>query len=190
MSKGKLGMTSGNLIDIFSPHPDQFTFDDIYRGLARESRYGGQVVDDPSKMYSVGQHSVLAADWTMRTIGSATLAMILLFHDASEGLGYKDIPTFLKAELPAYKLFEEKIMRQVWDKINIEPTEDQIEAMHKIDKMMLQAELRQFRGVKNFHPPLEHLFDNFYIWDIGETYEKFGKMHRVLSTRLPTADAA
>jgi hypothetical protein len=178
MIEGRLGLISGGHIDLLDPHPDQFTDDDIALGLARESRYGGQVLDDKALMYSVCQHSVYGCWRAMEVTGNDVIAgLVLLLHDASEGLGMKDIPSPLKMVLPEYKAIEAKVMDAVWQKYGIH-FPDYEDFMHRIDKEILHMELHTFRGHGD-GPGLDH-FDAHYIWSTNESAAAFTLMLNVL----------
>lgn len=188
MTRGIIRLESGLLLNLLDPKPDQFTENDIALGLARESRYGGQVLDDPSLMYSVGQHSVYGC-WKAldETDNDHTAGLVLLLHDASEGIGMKDLPSPFKMILPDYKKIENKLMDAVWKKFNIEFSYYE-DLMHRIDKEILHMELHTFRGIGE-GPGLDY-FDSHYIWSTEESYSVFNLMLNVLAHQIRQENAA
>lgn len=94
---------SGRYIDYADPRPDQFTYQDISQGLARECRFNGQTREH----YSVAQHSVLVS-----LVVPKEYALEALVHDGSEAF-MRDISTPLKVLLPDYKRIEERVQGAV-----------------------------------------------------------------------------
>jgi uncharacterized protein len=83
-----------------SPKPDDFCITDIARGLAVAPRWGGH-----SKWrYPVAAHSMYVA-----LMLPVEYKLEGLMHDASEAY-FCDLPSPFKAELPEYKVIENKIM--------------------------------------------------------------------------------
>lgn len=103
-----LATSTGNMWSILEPDKSDVHLIDIVVGLARTCRYGGQIRED-ADFYSVAEHCTLMVKWML---ANAMLhfredALKVLLHDASEAfLG--DIPTPLKALIPAYKVIEDR----------------------------------------------------------------------------------
>lgn len=92
------------------PRPEEISIIDIAAGLARECRFAGHCL----RFYTVAEHSVLmyrAAKASRRHEGRVLRAVLL--HDASEGLGLRDIPRPIKRDLGRYKEIEAGVMRAV-----------------------------------------------------------------------------
>lgn len=97
---------SGNYIRTFmnhrffldSPEDSVIDIDDIAHALANQCRWSGHT----TMFYSVAQHSVLAAQNV-----EAGWEFEALMHDAAEAY-FVDLPTPLKALLPAYKEMQKK----------------------------------------------------------------------------------
>lgn len=99
------------------PRADEIHLLDVAAGLANECRFGGQC----QIFYSVAEHSVLIAMYAIKEMGvSARDARALLFHDASEGLGLKDIPRPVKVFLPGYKEIEHRVMLAVAERFRFD----------------------------------------------------------------------
>ena len=188
MNNGIVGMLSGGHIDFLNPQPEQFTEFDIAYGLCRESRYGGQVLDDAALMYSVCQHSVYGC-WRALEIteNDPVAGLVLLLHDASEAIGMKDLPSPLKAILPEYKAIETKVMAAVWRKFNINIS-DYEELMHRVDREVLNMELFTFREIGE-GPGLDH-FKGYTIWTTKQSFDFFNVMLAVLTRERELRDAA
>lgn len=183
-----LGMQSGSLLDINDPKPDQFTLQDIYVGLSREPRYGGQVATAAAlsnRTYTVAQHSVLAAQKCREETGDLSACMAVLMHDAPEGLGLKDIPRPLKLLLPEYKIIEERLMDVIDEKFDIGYRFHE-EVVKHYDDMMLWAELKTFRDYGD-GPDLYDLFPDFKIWSTSGNMVRFFNTFMQLRSELDCA---
>ncbi len=77
-------MLSGRRLDLLDPSPMDIEIEDIPHGLARVARWNGQTRGDHA--FSVAQHSVLVAAFTVEIWPDATPADLLgaLLHDAPE----------------------------------------------------------------------------------------------------------
>ena len=188
MNNGIVGMVSGGHIDLLNPQPEQFTELDIAYGLCRESRYGGQVLNDAALMYSVCQHSVYGC-WRALAVteNDPVAGLVLLLHDASEGVGMKDLPSPFKVIMPEYKAIEAKVMDAVWRKFNINIS-DYEELLHRVDREILNMELFTFRGIGE-GPGLEH-FPEHIIWTTKQSFDFFNLMLAVLTGERKLRDAA
>lgn len=103
-----LATATGGFWSIESPHPADVDASSIFVGLARVCRYAGQI-DPDREFYSVAEHSVLMTQWAIDK-GIVTYredALAILLHDAAESF-FGDMPTPLKALLPAYKEIEDR----------------------------------------------------------------------------------
>ena len=128
---GWLQLQSGRRFWPLDPRPGDFTIEDIAHGCAHESRYGGQT----PRFYGVAQHSVLVSERAEQLAHAglcadgkcrcAQVALWGLLHDASEGLGLKDIPAPLKQSLPDYLAVERRVMQAVCEKFRLAPEEPQ-----------------------------------------------------------------
>jgi hypothetical protein len=100
---------SGTSLRLLTPEPESIAIEDVALGLAREPRFSGQT-DPLFDPYSVAQHAVLVAyacPPEHRLWG--------LLHDATEGIGFKDVPRPFKRTraMRGYRLVEERAMRAV-----------------------------------------------------------------------------
>jgi len=82
-------LSSGRIVDILNPHPNDIDFADIVNGLARVQRFGGQI---NAEHYSVAEHSVLVS-----RLCAPRNALLGLMHDASEAF-VGDVVTPLKRQ--------------------------------------------------------------------------------------------
>lgn len=104
---------SGRQFWPLDPRADEIHLIDIAAGLANDCRFGGHC----RAFYSVAEHSV----WMTRYLKSfwrvsPHILLAALLHDASEGLGLRDIPRPIKQSIPGYKAIEAGVMRVVADK--------------------------------------------------------------------------
>lgn len=100
---------SGGQFWPLDPRPSEIFLLDIAAGLAKECRYGGQCL----RFYTVAEHSCLMDREAKRLGYSVRERRAVLFHDASEGMGLRDIPRPIKGELTNYREIEDRIMRTV-----------------------------------------------------------------------------
>lgn len=101
---------SGRQFWPLDPRASEIHLVDIAAALSRECRYGGHCL----RFYSVAEHCVLMVRAARNDGGWGNAALsTLLLHDASEGLGLRDIPRPLKADLVNYKAIEADIMDAV-----------------------------------------------------------------------------
>lgn len=91
------------------PRAAEIFLEDIAAGLSNECRYGGHCL----RFYSVAEHSVLMTLHALANGYSRREARAVLFHDASEGLGLKDIPRPVKIHFDGYKPIEHAVMVEV-----------------------------------------------------------------------------
>lgn len=129
---------------------------DIAWGLANKCRYSGQTGE---KYYSVAEHSVLTA-YLVVEMGYPEFAMEALLHDAAEAY-MADIPSPLKQYFPEWNVMEDRILRHVFNKYNLDfPLPN---AVKKADYAMLAKER-------------QHLFPKGPAWSgVPEIDEKMSK---------------
>lgn len=120
------------------PKPEEISIIDIAAGLARECRFGGASL----RFYSVAEHSV----WMYREARGARHlpardCRAVLLHDASEGLGLRDIPRPIKRDFANYHAIEDAVMRAVAARFDFDwPMES---GLKSIDEAIGRAELEQ-----------------------------------------------
>ena len=94
---------SGPYINVFEPTLDMLCIEDITHAEAAIPRFAGHL----NKHYSVGQHSIMAAQ-----LVSSKNRKAALLHDATEAY-MLDMPTPIKNQLPDYKIAEDRLMRVI-----------------------------------------------------------------------------
>lgn len=108
---------TGGMFWPLDPRASEICLLDVAAGISKECRYGGQ----SQIFYSVAEHSVLITEYAIRNLNvSDREARALLFHDASEGLGLKDIPRPVKVFLPGYKEIERGVMHAVAERFDFD----------------------------------------------------------------------
>lgn len=103
-----VGAYLGSKIDLDDPRPEQFTLEEIARGLASMPRFAGQT----EHHYSVAQHSLLVEKMVCAESYVVALQRAALLHDASEAY-MGDVPTPVKQRCPEYLAIEDRVMRAV-----------------------------------------------------------------------------
>jgi hypothetical protein len=91
------------------PRAAEINVIDVAAGLAKECRYGGQCL----RFFSVAEHSELMRRAAVELGASPRMQRAVLFHDASEGLGLRDIPRPIKSSIGNYKDIEARVMAAV-----------------------------------------------------------------------------
>jgi len=126
--KGCIRTNSGLFINVFDPRPEMLCIEDIAHGTAFQPRFAGHL----ERHYSVAQHSILAAE-----MASDKNKLAALLHDASEAF-MLDMPTPIKAMLPDYKIYENKLMEVIALKFGFQfPFDPEIKV---IDKALVRME--------------------------------------------------
>jgi len=124
------------------PRADEIDIIDIAAGLSRECRFAGHCL----RFYSVAEHSALMYRAAKaRGVERRTLRAVLL-HDASEGLGLRDIPRPIKRDLANYKTIEAAVMAAVAMRFDFAWPLDAV--VKQLDEAIGQAEEAQ-----NMAPP-------------------------------------
>lgn len=119
---------SGKYIDVFDPTPDMICIEDIAHSLSNMPRFGGHL----PYFYSVAQHSLWCAQEA-----SEPNKLAALLHDTTEAY-ILDFPSPIKKEFPEYKKMEDKLMKVIAAKFNIQyPFHPEIK---EIDKKALHFE--------------------------------------------------
>lgn len=179
-----LTLANGRGIDLLNPRPEDIDWTVIAEHLAKENRYNGAT---PGIAYSVGQHSVEAADAALHETGDRLLAGYLLCHDCHEHT-LKDDTTPKKRALA--ELAEEEFgilapqildaFARLTDRHDVAihaaaglpwpPTEEYLAAIKHWDLRMFVTEWRDFmRGIEhpNWEPyrDIDPLPQRLTCWD-------------------------
>ena len=112
---GFLGTLSGTNLHFMNPHEDEICLDDIANALSKNCRYAGQI----NRFYSVAEHSVLMARYFIDK-GEFQKAFTALMHDATEAY-LVDVPRPIKPHLIGYIEMEERLMKVIFEKFNVQP---------------------------------------------------------------------
>lgn len=102
---------TGAYIDVFDPHPDTISIQDIAEGLANVTRFSGQ-----AGFYSVAQHSIEVMK--LVEFDSPKDALAALLHDAAEAY-VQDLASPIKHNLPEYVLMEQNLMVHILAKFGV-----------------------------------------------------------------------
>lgn len=104
----RLALSSGGLLSILDPRPDQIRLADLATGLSNTCRYGGQL--KRGLFLSVAEHSCLMTQKAVDSGAARSMedAMKVLLHDASEAY-IGDLPTPLKRLLPDFGRIEKRL---------------------------------------------------------------------------------
>ncbi len=112
MSANFIRTVTGHQIDFLEPDPAQITVEDIAHNLAMQCRFVGGV----KRFYSVAEHS-LNVSALCEARGEDPLWG--LFHDAAEAY-IGDVSSPLKAMLPDYKKIENRLMKVIAARFNLD----------------------------------------------------------------------
>lgn len=141
------------------PRPEEIHLIDIAAALAKECRFGGHCL----RFYSVAEHSVLMYREAKAQEQRPEDLRAVLLHDASEGLGLRDMPRPIKSDLANYKAVEAGVMQAVARRFDFAwPMSPVVKAL---DEAIGLAEQQQ-----NMAPPPAAWFDG---------------VHEVFAARVP-----
>lgn len=129
---------TGLHFDVENPRMEDIDIMDITVALSREARYNGHT--KPDQFYSVAQHSVMCCDIVPREY-----QLWALLHDAAEAY-VKDLTWTVKRLFPEYKVLENKIMRVIALKFDLEGPMPAV--VKRADLIVLATERRDLLGVK------------------------------------------
>lgn len=121
--------STGLLIDVANPKPQDINIYDIANGLARTCRYSGQI----DSFYSVAQHSLAVAHLVPREH-----ALCALLHDATEAY-LADLPSPVKMLLPDYQELEKKWWHTIAEAFDLPPIMPT--CVREADHLVLRAEM-------------------------------------------------
>jgi uncharacterized protein len=147
---------SGGYIYPLDSRPEEINRIDIAAGLSKECRFASHCL----LFYTVAEHSVHCFREARRRGCDLRTQRTALMHDATEGLGLRDLPRPIKAFLPEYKIYENNMMRVLAKKYDFEFPLPEI--VKVIDNGMLIDE-----AVQNMAPPP-------MAWDKWETHHRLG----------------
>lgn len=123
---------TGKYVDVLNPDPDTIDIVDIAHALSHMCRFAGHT----PVFYSVAQHSTECVELYDGELTN-TEKLTILLHDASEAY-LLDMPRPIKRHLKDYKALEEKMMKVIATKFNLEyPFPSYVKA---IDNLMLEYE--------------------------------------------------
>ena len=99
------------------PRPEDFCISDLANGMAMDCRYAGQ--GRVERYYSVAEHSVHMAQYSVRDNIPPEVSMVVLLHDAAEGF-FNDLPRAVKHAVgDAYTILEDWFQRVIWVKYGL-----------------------------------------------------------------------
>lgn len=162
---------SRTVINLVDPNPADYCIQDIAWGVSWEMRFACHI----PRFYSVGEHSIHAAEIALALfeVGPAIgdLARRCLLHDAPEGVGWRDLPSPIKALIPEYKRYEKIHQRAIYERFGLAPVDDVLDSKVKaIDNHLYELEHSALRlGV-----PLPGV--ELKYWSPEQTREKFLEM--------------
>lgn len=92
-----------------------FSAEDIIQGLAKQSRYSGQITG----WYSVGEHSWQLCRWAQYHRLSTNAQRYALLHDSSEAVLGADVPGPWKVLVPEWKELERKVTNHLLKRFRV-----------------------------------------------------------------------
>ena len=124
------------------PDPESIRIEDIAHALSLICRGNGHV----KKFWSVGQHCISCANEARARGLSGRMVLACLLHDASECY-MSDIPRPFKQELPQYRIYEERLLKMIYEKFLGSPlTAEEEKELAQIDDAMLWYDLENLLG--------------------------------------------
>lgn len=180
---GYIGLYSGKRFYALDPKVEDITVDDVAHSLSNLCRFTGH----SERFYSVGEHSIRCSELAEALGLSPKMQMYALFHDASESI-VNDLARPVKQNVPQYKVIEDKIMKVIWELLDLEePTEEEYEILKKIDNTLLINEMKTLTKHLSL-PTVEHFdvyIDLLYGYSAGVNCKKaFLIQYDVLENRI------
>lgn len=153
--EGWIQLYSGKAFYPLDPRVEEMDVESIIHGCSLENRYAGQT----RLPITVGQHQCHVFDAAITLMESygfdpkdkelaRTIGYESLFHDAHEGLGFRDLPAPIK-RYPAfaeYRRLADQCQDVVWELLGIKPTLGTSGFVHNMDMVLLATEKRDFCG--------------------------------------------
>lgn len=99
------------------PRPEDFCISDLANGMALDCRYAGQ--GRVGRYYSVAEHGVHMAWYSIREGKHPLVSMVILMHDSAEGF-LNDSPRAVKHAIgESYKILEDRFQRVIFVKYGL-----------------------------------------------------------------------
>ena len=165
------------LMDPLNARPDQILIEDIAHSLSLMTRANGHC----RQFYSVAQHSINCALEAKKLGLSPRVQLACLLHDAAEAY-IADIPRPVKHRLSGFAELEEYVQAVIFQRFGLgDMTDDEWEAVARIDDALLHAEFRALMGIPIFEtaPYLSQAYD-FGHEDMDSVYRAFIRVFREL----------
>ena len=166
--------TKINLVD---PDPADYCIEDIAWGVSWEMRFANHI----PRFYSVAEHLVHAAEIAMAIVAESDPIVLMhlpglaLLHDAVEGVGWRDLPSPVKALLPEYKKYEAIHQRAINQRFGLPPDDAALHARVKaIDNHLYELEHSALRLGR----PLAGV--ELQYWSPEESRERFMEAFRAI----------
>lgn len=121
---------TGRYIDALNPRCEDIVLEDIAHHLSLQCRFNGAC----SEFYSVAEHCFIAS-----SIATDSLSAAALLHDAAEAY-IGDMISPLKFLLPKFKEIEDGLQNVIYERFNIQLTEQDKKELKKIDLTLLATE--------------------------------------------------
>lgn len=128
------------------PRPEEILPEDIAHALSQICRFTGHT----KHFYSVGQHSLLCAEYALRKKHGPAIQLMALLHDASEAY-IQDISRPVKPHLMNYIDIESKLQAAIYNKFGLQ--HDNHIRQHEvklIDDALLNMEARALMPIADW----------------------------------------
>ena len=137
--------------DPCDPQPEHIMIEDIAHALSYMCRANGHF----NQFFSVAQHSLNCVNEAQACGLSKDIQLACLLHDASEAY-LSDITRPVKANMPEYQRFEEKLQNMIYSKfMGARLSESDFKDVARIDNEMLYYEFLKIMEVRLFDKELE-----------------------------------
>lgn len=162
--------SSGLLLDIANPRPEDIRITDIAHHLARICRFGGAVIYQP---YWVAIHSMMVSEKV-----PAEHALAGLLHDAAEAyLG--DLASPVKALVPAFADLERRWNLAIGEKFGLgTQLADQHPAVREADARALATERRDLMAVNPGWTPSAEPYEGIVLRGMAPEFAKDSFLNR------------
>ncbi len=122
------------------PRPEDVCIEDIAHALSNTCRYNGHC----KHFFSVAQHSLNCANYTLRIYGRNRYALLTLLHDAAEAY-VSDIARPIKPFVLGFQEIEDNCQEVILEALGIAPPTTFVskEFIKQIDSIMLVTEAKE-----------------------------------------------
>lgn len=188
---GVIVTSKGRYLDLVNCRPGDFDIEEIAQGLSAEPRFGGAL----TKVLVVAQHSVNTSIALDPHGDDPLMGMAGLLHDATEGVGLKDLPTPIKMLFPDYVRLEHVVGGKIALQYGLNVAAFEHPTLKMVDGLMCALEAKELHPAPETIYPwcggrpddidIRNIDPNFFVWDHTLAQMRFLARFYQLKERMP-----